>query len=63
MPSARPRLAIIWLTIFIDLVGFGIVIPILPFYSARFGAHGIGYGALIGSFSLMQFFSTAKLSF
>ncbi|HKE90333.1 MAG TPA: MFS transporter [Gemmatimonadales bacterium] len=61
MPSARPRLAIIWLTIFIDLVGFGIVIPILPFYSAHFGAHGIGYGALIGAFSLMQFFSTALL--
>ena len=61
MPAARPRLAIIWLTVFIDLIGFGIVIPILPFYSARFGAHGMGYGALIGAFSLMQFFSTALL--
>jgi DHA1 family tetracycline resistance protein-like MFS transporter len=61
MPSARPRLAIIWLTIFIDLVGFGIVMPVLPYYSQRFNVHGLGYGALVGGFSLMQFLSTALL--
>jgi multidrug resistance protein len=61
MPSARPRLAIIWLTIFIDLVGFGIVMPVLPYYSQQFNVHGIGYGALVGAFSLMQFLSTALL--
>ena len=61
MPSTRPRLAIIWLTIFIDLVGFGIVMPLLPFYSQRFGAHGMGYGALVAAFSLMQFVATAFL--
>lgn len=61
MLSARPRLAIIWLTIFIDLVGFGIVMPVLPYYSQQFGVHGIGYGALVGGFSLMQFVSTALL--
>ena len=61
MPSARPRLAIIWLTVFIDLVGFGIVMPILPYYAQHFGAHGMGYGALVGAFSLMQFLATAFL--
>jgi predicted MFS family arabinose efflux permease len=61
MPSAKPRLAIIWLTVFIDLVGFGIIMPILPYYAQRFGAHGVGYGALIGAFSLMQFLATALL--
>lgn len=61
MPASRPRLAIIWLTVFIDLVGWGIVIPILPFASARFGARGLGYGALVGAFSFMQFLSTALL--
>lgn len=61
MSTSRPRLYIIWLTIFIDLVGFGIVIPILPGYAQRFGVHGIGYGALIGAFSLMQFLATAFL--
>jgi MFS family permease len=61
MPAARPRLAIIWLTVFIDLVGFGIVIPILPYYATQFGAHGLKYGMLVGGFSLMQFFATAVL--
>ena len=61
MSASRPRLFVIWLTVFIDLVGFGIVIPILPGYAQRFGAHGIGYGALIGAFSLMQFLATALL--
>ncbi|MGE5142928.1 MAG: MFS transporter, partial [Acidobacteriota bacterium] len=61
MPATRPRLAIIWLTVFIDLVGFGIVIPILPYYAEQFGAHGLKYGTLVGAFSLMQFFATAVL--
>jgi len=61
MSTARPRLLVIWLTVFIDLLGFGIIMPILPSYALRFGAHGIGYGALISAFSLMQFFSTALL--
>jgi predicted MFS family arabinose efflux permease len=58
---ARPRLFVIWLTVFIDLVGFGIVMPILPYYAQRFGARGLGYGALVGAFSLMQFLATAVL--
>src|ERR1043166_5977619 len=61
MPASRPRLAIIWFTVFIDLIGFGIVIPILPFYAEQFGAHGFKYGTLVGVFSLMQFLSTAWL--
>jgi predicted MFS family arabinose efflux permease len=60
-PSSRPRLFVIWLTVFIDLMGFGIVMPILPYYAQRFGAHGLGYGALVGAFSLMQFLATALL--
>jgi predicted MFS family arabinose efflux permease len=35
--------------------------PILPYYAQRFGAHGLGYGALVGAFSLMQFLATALL--
>lgn len=58
---SAPRLFVIWLTVFIDLLGFGIIMPILPGIAQRFGAHGIGYGALVGAFSLMQFLSTALL--
>jgi MFS transporter, DHA1 family, tetracycline resistance protein len=61
MATARSRLGVIFFTVLIDLVGFGIVIPILPTYAQRFGAHGIGYGALIFVFSAMQFLATALL--
>jgi MFS family permease len=52
----KPSLLIIFLTVFIDLIGFGIVLPLLPRYSERFGAEGFEIGAIISSFSLMQFF-------
>ena len=61
MPASRSRLGVIFLTVFIDLVGFGIILPILPYYAQRFGARGLGFGALVGVFSLMQFLATALL--
>src|SRR5881628_131574 len=61
MPASRSRIGVIFFTVLIDLIGFGIVLPILPFYAQRFGAAGLGYGAIIGVFSLMQFVSTALL--
>ncbi len=61
MPAARSRIGVIFFTVLIDLIGFGIVLPILPFYAQRFGAAGLGYGAVIGVFSLMQFVATALL--
>jgi len=50
----RPLL-IIFLTIFIDLVGFGIVIPLLPFYAEELHATPFDIGILVSSYSLMQF--------
>ncbi|WP_123536499.1 MFS transporter [Halosimplex salinum] len=41
--------------VFIDLLGFGIVIPILPFYVRSFGASDVVYGLLAASYSFMQF--------
>lgn len=61
MPTPRSRLGVIFLTVFLDLVGFGIILPILPYYAQRFGAQGLGFGLLIGVYSLMQFLSTALL--
>ena len=47
--------AIVFLTVFIDLLGFGIIIPLLPFYAETFGASALAVGLLNTSFSLMQF--------
>jgi DHA1 family tetracycline resistance protein-like MFS transporter len=51
----KPSLLIIFLTVFIDLVGFGIVIPLTPIFSKHFGAHGLTIGLITASFSVMQF--------
>lgn len=47
-------LPIIFLTIFVNLVGFGIIIPLLPFYAQTFGASPLVIGLLFASFSLSQ---------
>jgi multidrug resistance protein len=55
MDKKKLPLLIIFLTIFIDLLGFGLVIPILPFYAEHFGASAFQVGLLSMSYSLMQF--------
>lgn len=52
----RSPLLVIFITVFIDLVGFGIVIPVLPFYAegTRFGATPREVGFLFASYSVMQ---------
>lgn len=49
----RPLL-IIFLTIFVNLVGFGIIIPLLPFYAETFGASPLIIGLLFAVFSVCQ---------
>lgn len=51
----RKSLLIIFLSVFIDLIGFGIVLPLLPIYSEDFGASDLEIGLIIASYSLMQF--------
>ncbi|MBI3653861.1 MAG: MFS transporter [Acidobacteria bacterium] len=55
MAKGRSPLIIIFVTVFIDLVGFGIVIPVLPLYAQKFGASETTIGLLLGVFSMMQF--------
>jgi len=55
MPKSRSPLVIIFITIFIDLVGFGIVIPVLPLYAERYGASETTIGILLATYSAMQF--------
>ncbi len=57
----KPSLLVIFLSVFIDLIGFGIVLPLLPGYAEDnfrpdFSAKGFVIGGIIASFSAMQFF-------
>jgi DHA1 family tetracycline resistance protein-like MFS transporter len=54
--TGRSPLAVIFVTVFLDLVGFGIVIPLLPLYGERFGAGPVAAAWLLAIYSLMQFF-------
>ncbi|NLF73549.1 MAG: MFS transporter [Candidatus Anammoximicrobium sp.] len=53
----RGSLLVIFLAVFIDLLGFGIVLPLVPIYAADFAEdpHGWRLGLLMASFSIMQF--------
>ena len=56
--QARFRLSpvfVVVMTLFIDATGFGMIIPLLPFYAETFQAGSAALGVLIASFPLMQF--------
>ncbi len=53
--SKRSPLAAVFLTVVIDLLGFGLVLPLLPLYAERYGAADWVVGLLFSSFSAMQF--------
>ncbi len=54
-------MAILFLIVFIDLLGFGLVIPLLPFYGLHFGAGTTAVVWLLGVFSLAQLVSAPLL--
>ena len=56
----RPLL-IIFLTILVNLVGFGIIVPLLPFYAETFGASPLVIGLLFAIFSLCQLLAAPAL--
>ena len=55
-PQAQRRAAlpILFLTVFIDLLGFGIVIPFVPLYAARMHVGAAGIGVMLSAYSLAQ---------
>ncbi|WP_415062333.1 MFS transporter [Bdellovibrio sp.] len=53
--SNKSQLAIIFFTVFLYLVGFGVVIPVIPILSRNFGATALETGLLLSVYSLMQF--------
>lgn len=49
-------LPVVFLTVLLDLIGFGIVIPLFPFYAEGMGASAVQVTLLASSYSLAQFF-------
>ncbi len=52
------RLLTLFFTMVVVMIGFGIIIPIMPFYVEQFGAGGTALGSMMAVFSLMQFISS-----
>ncbi len=52
----KSPLAVLFVTVLIDLLGFGIIIPLQPFYAKSLGADGFTVGLLSASYSFAQFF-------
>jgi MFS family permease len=52
--GARGALGVIFFTVFLDLVGFGMILPLLPFYAEHFDASPFLIGVLFASYSLAQ---------
>src|SRR5690625_3730055 len=51
----KRALPILFLIMFLVMVGFGIIIPVLPFYAEELGATPTELGFLMAVYSLMQF--------
>lgn len=50
----KSPLAVLFAAVLVDMVGFGIVLPLLPFYAESFGASAVDVTLLVASFSAMQ---------
>lgn len=55
------RLFNIALVVFIDLLGFGLILPLLPFYAGEYGASNFVVGLLTASYALAQFIGAPLL--
>ncbi|MDX8045245.1 MFS transporter [Gracilibacillus sp. S3-1-1] len=53
--NAKKVLAILFAVMFFVMVGFGIIIPVLPFYAEELGASPVTLGLLMATYSVMQF--------
>jgi DHA1 family tetracycline resistance protein-like MFS transporter len=53
--EARRRVAVLLLIVFVDLLGFGVLIPLIPFYAVRLGLSPEWVTLVIALHSLMQF--------
>jgi DHA1 family tetracycline resistance protein-like MFS transporter len=59
--TRRSPIYLMALTIFIDFAGFGIVLPLLPFWAERLGAGAVEVGLILTIYALAQFIFTPVL--
>jgi DHA1 family tetracycline resistance protein-like MFS transporter len=64
--DAKPRSSfsltfVLVMTLFVDAIGFGLIIPLLPFYTQTMDAGSTALGVLVASFAVMQFFFSPVL--
>ena len=57
----KPGLPVVYFTVFLDLVGFGLILPQLPYYAERFGATGVWVGAILTAYSAAQLMGASLL--
>ena len=50
----RRRLTVIFIIVFVDVLGFGLILPLLPYYATEMGATPVVIGMLVASYALAQ---------
>ena len=57
--SRKSPLFVLFITIFIDLLGFGIIIPVLPNFAKSLGASGFIVTVIAGIYSFFQLYASS----
>ena len=60
-PAHRAALVAVYITIFLDILGFGLILPVLPFYARELGASGAELGVLFAAYSMAQLIGSMTL--
>ena len=50
----KSRLLTIFVVVFVDLLGFGLILPLLPYYAETYGATAVVVGLLVASYAAAQ---------
>ena len=57
----RKALLVVYLAVFVDMLGFGVILPLLPFHTERLGGSGVWLGAVLTAYALAQFVAAPVL--
>lgn len=60
-PLRRAGLLAVYLTVFLDILGFGLILPALPYYARELGASGSLLGLLFAAYSVAQLVGSVVL--